>query len=569
MTRAQAPFFAVLAVATLAGCEASTTSPGEPVPEECAEAFGVPALDPGESWRVSGAAAVLLCLDAAPQERAEFLLVLHGLGEAPRDSLTVRIRGGGGILAPTSPTVVAAEPGPTDPRHDDAHHLRLRALEHAALSARLGAGAPLPRPVRIPAALPEVGSLLTFNTQSGSACEEPRPATGEVVTVSERAIVVADTANPGGGFSSGDYARFAADFDTLVAPLMEEAFGTGANFGGHGRTVLFFTREVNRLSASTPGSVILGFFFARDLFPRETGGGFQGCAGSNETEILYLLVPDPQGTVGGVARSRQFVDNRTLSTLAHEYQHLLNASRRLHDPGGRPLEETWLNEALSHTAEELLFFRASGTAPGSRLGFDEISAESRIWNAFIRHQETNSQRLRLYMEEPMRNSPYDSVAHLATRGAGWSFLRYALDRREGDDAVTLRTLVEGPDAGMDNMANALGGRATLESWLADWAVSLYTDGRIPEMPARFRNPSWNHTSLFANGLGQVGGSANHAHPLREVRLAPAVLRHQMIHAGGNAFLRFSTDGPDGAELEFTVGERRPPEHLHATLVRLR
>lgn len=561
------PAFLVAVLVT--ACEPSTTSSGVPVPGECGEEFAVPALDSGESWRVAGSAAVLLCLDAVPEDPAEFLLVLHGLGQAPRDSLTVRVRGGGGILTPTPATTLALAPTPGGPQPDEAHHLRLRTLEHEALSSRLGAGAELPGSARSPAALPEMGSLLTFNSQSESACEDPRPATGEVVTVSERAIVVADTGNPSGGFSSDDYARFAADFDTLIAPLTEHAFGTGVDVGGHGRTILFFTREVNRLTGSSPGTVILGFFFARDLFPRETGGGFQGCAHSNETEILYLLVPDPQGSIGGVARSRQFVENRTLSTLAHEYQHLLNSARRLHDPGGRPFEETWLNEALSHTAEELLFFRVSGTTPRSHLGFEEISAESRIWNAFIRHQATNSQRLRLYLEEPMLNSPYDSVAGLATRGAGWSFLRYALDRRAGDDVATLRALVDGPDTGLDNVAGALGGRANLEAWMADWAVSLFADGRTAEPPPRFRNPSWNHTSLFANGIGQVGGSPNHPDPLRTVALAPGVLRHQVIHAGGNAFLRFGTEGRDGAELELTVADRRPPDHLHATLVRLR
>ena len=58
--------------------------------------------------------------------------------------------------------------------------------------------------------------------------------------------------------------------------------------------MIFFTKEVNKLTPRGSNGVIGGFFFERDLFPTPTRRSVQGRAPtSNVGEMFYVLVPDP------------------------------------------------------------------------------------------------------------------------------------------------------------------------------------------------------------------------------------------------------------------------------------
>lgn len=570
--------FGVLIVATTlsaAACDGDPTGADDPLPEGCTDELTLPALSVGEGVRVSGGSAVLLCPSAAGEE-GEYVLIAHNAAGDAADSTTLQVRPRE-ILAPGSepapPGAVAAREGlpsasaPGGAMPNARQHAELRRLEREELAHRVSAvQAPAPGGPGGPARVtPEVGSLLdSLNAQSQSACDDPILRTGEVMAVSDRAIVVADTLNPSGGFSQSEYARFAATFDTLVAPLAEEAFGAPSEFSGDDRTILFYTQEVNRLTERGANTLVLGFFFARDLFPKDS------CASSNEAEMLYLLVPDPEGEINDNEWEPDFVEARTLATLIHEYQHLINAGRRLHVLGASSfLEEVWLNEGLSHLAEELLFYRAAGLGPGMNLGIDELrDGGQRVIDAINAHQLTNVFRLRRYLEAPSTNSPYDPEALLPTRGASWHFLRYAVDRRGGGEHDLTRTLVDGPATGIDNLAGALGGEETLHEWLADWSVSLYADSRVPGVPARYRDRSWSHPSIF-RALGEDEDPPQLDYPLRIVTLTPTGSEEQVLMGGGSAYFRFGLPASGVASLELTVDGRRPPAALRTTLVRVR
>jgi hypothetical protein len=110
--------------------------------------------------------------------------------------------------------------------------------------------------------------------------------------------VLADTTNPSGGFSTADYQRFAARFDTLVYPLDVTNFGAPADIDKNSKVVLLFTGAVNALTPPKSTSYVGGFFFGRDLFPTDSTAEFgEGCAGSNYAEMFYLLTPDPTGSI--------------------------------------------------------------------------------------------------------------------------------------------------------------------------------------------------------------------------------------------------------------------------------
>src|SRR6185436_19892171 len=104
--------------------------------------------------------------------------------------------------------------------------------------------------------------------------------------------------------------------------------------------------------------------------PATATPGFATCPASNYGEMFYMLVPDSVGTVNGNVRSKTFVMGVTVATIAHEYQHLINAARRLYilrQTGTSWVEEVWLNEGLSHIAEELAYYRSSKNSPRGNL----------------------------------------------------------------------------------------------------------------------------------------------------------------------------------------------------------
>ena len=67
---------------------------------------------------------------------------------------------------------------------------------------------------------------------------------------------------------------------------------------------------------------------------------FKGVAGSNTGEMFYLLAPDPTGAINGNVGATGFVDSVTTSVLAHEFQHLINASRRLYVTRTSPISRS-------------------------------------------------------------------------------------------------------------------------------------------------------------------------------------------------------------------------------------
>ncbi len=572
-------------VLALQACDSSPAAPERgQIPQDCSEALDLPQLSLGQAIRLTGTELSLLCLPESTEGPVEYLLVLHHGAEEPSDSLHVSIRGEGisppDFRPPTTPTEPMARSGrgdlgapwPPDPFRNEVQHHDLRQVEERELPSLIKSLAPGPPALSSlgPRPTPEVGDQLEFNAGARApACTEPTLRTGRVEAISNRAIVVADTLNPAGGFNRRHYAHYAATFDTLIAPLAEGAFGTPSDIDGNGRVILFFTQEVNRLSSPGSESFVGGFFFSRDLFPAEGSPNLSACPASNEAEILYLLVPDPWGQVNENPRSLDFVQRMTDATLVHEYQHLINAARRLHinRSAGFP-EATWLNEGLSHIAEELLFYRSSDLSPRSNLDVETLlQGDGRRVDALNRHQLANAQRFRTFLRAPAVNSPLNNTDRLATRGASWHFLRYVADRREGSDAAFLRSLVNGSVTGRDNLAAAVGGNGELQRLLADWSVALYTDSRIPGVNTRFRDLSWNHASIF-KALDQQSGHSNPAYPLATIPLSSGEEKPLRAMGGGSLFLRFAAHADQESTLRVQRDGLAPPSHLQGTLVRV-
>lgn len=380
-------------------------------------------------------------------------------------------------------------------------------------------------------AVPAVGDMLKLNTNSSNACSSPNTRTGRVVAITDRAVIVADTANPANGFTAADYRDFGVTFDTLVYPVDTVNFGGPTDVDNNQRVVLFFTRAVNELTPPGVGFYVGGFFFTRDLFPVQPTASLAGCATSNFAELFYLLAPDPAGAINQNPRTVAFVKSVTVSTLAHEFQHLINASRRLYVAASNSFEDVFLDEGLSHEAEELAFFRASGLSPGQNINYQQIQASPKVQAAFDDFEAPNVRRLIEYLSNPLGNSPYINNSNIATRGAIWSFLRYAADRKGGNESQMWFQLANPPADvhGIPNITRVV--TDDLSGWVRDWAIANYGDDLVPGLQPALTHPSWNMRSV-AEAVNQGFW------PLDTQQLDPTNITSVGITDGGAAYLRF-------------------------------
>lgn len=528
----------------------------------CAPGDQVLSLAVGETATMIGEEATRFCLPGEGAEGSDYLIVPFNASSTAGARLETRVE-----ASPRPSTSVAPQPQPLaaqlaprragtrepipDQRFHDLHMERSRAEFEPALRLSLNA----PRVAR--QAAPTVGTHIQLNasTLAGTGCEDPTWRTGRVMVVSERAIIVADTLNPAGGFTTADYQAIADVFDDLIWDVNVANFGEPTDIDENGRVIIFYTRAVNELTPANAASYVGGFFYNRDLFSRR---GATACAGSNEAEMFYMLVPDPQGEVNGNVRGRNFVMERTYSVLAHEFQHLINDSRRLYVNSAPVWEDNWLNEGLSHIAEELVFYEASGFEPRQNLGTTPVAGASSP--VFMRYSLDNVERYIRFLREPEEHSVMGAVEELATRGASWAFLRYAADRDPGDDRALWTRLVNSTTRGIDNLEGVLGVNARV--WMHDWQVSVYTDDAGLPVASEYTQPSWNFRLLtqILSASGQF--------QLSTIRIGSGSSNLRLA-GGGAAFLRTSVADGERQAVRTTVNSLPPPSRLRVAVVRLR
>jgi len=468
-------------------------------------------------------------------------------------------------LAPLTETSPAAAERVDAPRLDIGYGMRLNARNRARFSTafraarsavRSGNALPGGMSRSVAAAEAQVGDVASLNV-STNPCSPSQIRGARIVAIGTQSIVMSDTLNPTGGFSSADFQRFAARFDTLVYPLDVANFGTPADVDQNQKIVLLFTSAVNALTPAGSSSYVGGFFFDRDLFPVADTPEFQGCAGSNYSEMFYLLAPDPAGTVNGNRRPTAFVDSVTTSVLAHEFQHLINASRRLYvTQGVEEFEVPWLNEGLSHIAEELLFYHESKLTPRQNIDTIRIRSTNTIRNAFNNDMISNSLRYRSFLVAPSENSPFRDDDSLETRGATWNLLRYLADRKAGVDATTWQALVNTTKVGLPNLTAVFG--SDIASKVRDWNVSHYTDDVVSGLPPEHLQASWDWHSIF-----KVLAGTGKAYPL-DVKTLTAGAASGTLIGGAAAYYRFSIPANTTATLTLTA-----PGPIDARVVRIR
>ncbi len=407
---------------------------------------------------------------------------------------------------------------------------------------------------------PAIGTTVTLNANGNNACTIATNRPSRVAAVSNNAIVVVDQSAPAGGFTDAEYQGIATTFDTLVFPLDTAAFGKPFDMDGNGRVILFFTTTVNALTPRGAHGIVGGFFFERDLFPRDsTAQVGVGCKTSNEGEMFYLPVLDPNKQFNEFYSSKETLKTDIIGTLAHEFQHLINASRRIYVTTAIvDFEVVWLNEGMSHIAEELLYYRVTGFAPKLDLGYQQVATSAKI-DAINSYQIQNLGRLAEYVGATDINSPYALNDSLATRGATWNLLRWALDQSPNPPNSYLKALVDSDKWGQPNFNQVFAGVGGLLGATRQEVIANFFDDSGISIAAQYSFPSWNFPDL----LPRIGSPF----PPTPKKLLPGALQTYSLVGGGSGDLRFRVNAGAVAGISTSSGGAALPAAVELILVR--
>ena len=409
------------------------------------------------------------------------------------------------------------------------------------------------------AAVPAVGDIINLKIPDASSmnlCQNFIQTQAQVASVSRRAILAVDTLDgpPATLFTQAVLDSITTEFDNITFPTDSSYYNNATDVDGNSRIILLFTGQINKLTPpNTSGGFVGGFFFAGDFFPPADQGGGAGtfCPESNQAEIFYLLSPDPTGRFGNV-RSTSSVRQGTRGTIAHEFQHMINAGNRYQNPQVSSFEATWLDEALAHFAEDAVGRVQRGFTDLQTLTFNDVlpcnspCSQANDFNAFFFQ---NLARLTYWMVKPDQFSPMSKLADtsLATRGAAWAMVRFAADNySNGLPRAFTRALAAGPDTGVRNFTTAA--KAPVDSLVEGWLVSMYADHLgIAGLDAKYQYRSYNFRSVMPPVARSVLNQSTATYPLVVQSVGSGSNFSSMNRSGTGTYFRLTVAAGAGAQ----------------------
>jgi hypothetical protein len=405
---------------------------------------------------------------------------------------------------------------------------RVRTFERAKLklrsrSAPFGLGPQARRSVlATQLAVPAVGDIVNINVPNANPgpgltlCTDFFQTRAVVASVSQKAILMVDTLDgpPLSLFTQAEMDSITKEFDDITYPTDAAYFNTPTDVDANARIIMLFTGEVNKLTPpNSDGGFVGGFFFAGDFFPPTGTTEGDHCEETNLAEIFYLLSPDPAARFGNV-REAADVRQGTRGTIAHEFQHMINAGNRFQNPQAQFFESTWLDEALAHFAEDAVGRAVRGFGDLQPFTTAQVfPSHANDFNAFFFQ---NLARLTSWMDKPDSFSPISDEADtsLAVRGAAWAFLRYAADNySNGLPRTFTHALSVGPDTGVKNFNAAT--KAPLDTLVKGWLVSMYADDlAISGLNPKYQYASYNFRNVMPPVAKQILSQQVASYPLR-------------------------------------------------------
>lgn len=333
---------------------------------------------------------------------------------------------------------------------------------------------------------PAIGTVREFNVVAALDGSKFSKVGARLRFAGQHLLLYVDTI--GAGFTDAQYAQLGALFDRDLYAVAIGAFGSESDIDHDGRVSVLFTPVVNALvkSADCRGNgYVTGFFYGTDLLTQNTG--------SNKGEVFYSFIPDSAG-VYSCPHTADVVMRTLPGTFIHELQHMISFNQHVLSRGG-DVEETWLNEGLSHIAEELgsVFYETRYPPPTGRSTTTQLFPDSS--NGFIAPQMLNAY---VYLNNQLNHSvtSYYGGGSVEERGATWLFLRWLIAQK-GDDLP--RRLVQTSKVGIANVEEKTG--EPFGALFGDFSVALFADS-VPgypraAVPTRFRFGIRNLRQLMA------------------------------------------------------------------------
>jgi hypothetical protein len=416
--------------------------------------------------------------------------------------------------------------------------LRRREREVAA-AARSGGSAigPLASKVHADAAPPVVGSSTSFHVLSSFTNGSLYTTDTAVLKYSGTHLLIYVSKNAPGpadgthGFTDAQIAAFGNTFDLDLYTIDVATFGQPSDIDANGRVIVLLSPIINKLTKAsdcTTLGYIAGFFNAVDLLPAQYSGK------SNGAEIFYSLVPDPSATLS-CTHTIATVEQLTPSTFIHEFQHMISFGQHAILRDGNE-EDPWLNEGLSHVAEELgsRYYENRFPPPTGRTDPDQAFPDSS--QGFISGDLFNSYHY-LLNTASTDSSDKASVSNwgdgdgtLVQRGAVWLFLRWLGDQQ---DSTVYGRLDQSSLTGVPNLEAASGG--SFPTLFGEFSLALYVDSLpgVPRgsIPAELRFTSRNLRALYAKQHERNPSNFSETFPIGALALTPGSARTEAMHPG--------------------------------------
>lgn len=400
---------------------------------------------------------------------------------------------------------------------------------------------------------PNQGDTRTFSVCANLTCSTFQSVNATAKTVSGHLALFVDNNAPAGGLAQADYDSLGVLFDARLYALDTTAFGRESDIDGNTVVIVLMTNVVNKLVNKTQcnqSGFVGGFFFGADIDP-----SFASDPRFNHGEVFYSIVADPDSTLS-CAHTVSQVQRLVPVTFVHEFQHMISYNQHVLLRGG-DAQDTWLDEGMSHFAEEL---GGRSFLPGDPASFSNYVIGD-LFNAYSYLDSTSTHSLALG----------SGIGTLAERGAAWLFVRYLADQFATDTtfaavAAFTRTLEETSLLGGADIVAATG--QSFATSAGHWVLANYVSDLLGfTAPPELRYVSWHFRTTFASLNSQRPALFPKVFPLTPVATTPnAVSLSGTLHAGSGSYaladqahstpgfdLLFS--GPKGAALPAALNPR--------------
>ena len=408
-----------------------------------------------------------------------------------------------------------------------------------------------------------VSDTITLFATPRATCQAREQVEAVVRLDGNNAVWLEDIDNPSGSFAVAELEELDAFYAAHVQDVHGDYFGGLSDVDGNGKVLILMTKEANRAN-------VRGWVWAGDLYPRDS------CATSNQAEMFFGKVPDPDGVFGAASTKQETLDSYR-SLLAHEIAHIVQFNAVVF---GEAHLTRWELEGGATLAEQLVAYRLFGHGSGQNLGRTAFQ-RGRDWYlgwatgmarffGWDSHDPAGLRRIPNAPEQCSWMGRSDEGNDGPCRGGVRAvydvpsvLFRYAMDRwgdaYPGGERALMRRLSQSPQEGLAALWDVSGWRP--EKVLADFYLTLWLDLN-----------GWEAYGMTSWDLADIWSGFRESTQLRPwTSNHPAFRGSWSIRAGSTFYLHWSPRGARGpTSLKVTSPRGAPmPGHMSVWALRIR